>query len=167
MHVHAPKHNKQLGLISFTLFLVQSFESKVDEDTLQAFEYSHIFVFSFAIMYVVQSAVLIASILPIQRRFVRLHAYGDAVAAAIGELPPPPLAQPQPSSPPGCYASLWAWFGGGGDQSVVVGGGGGGRGAGKGAVRAFDGFRAFRRRFLSKHALPASFLFDRYLIGVF
>lgn len=148
-------------------------------------QYAHIFVFSFAIMYVVQSGVLIASITPIQRRLIRLHAYGDAVAAAIGELPPPPARPPQPqpsSSPSGCCASLRAWFGGCGggaggvgvgdgqsDLSVVIGGGRGRRGGGgnKEAVRAFDGFRAFRRRFLSKHALPPSFLFDRYLIGAF
>jgi hypothetical protein len=125
-----------MGLISFTLFLVQSFETNVDEATLQAFEYSHIFIFSFAIVYVIQSAVLIASITPIQRRLIRLHAYGDAVAAAVATT----TATISHTDGPG------GWLG-------------------SRAARAFDGFRAYRKHFLSKHALTASFLFDHYLIG--
>ncbi len=201
-------NTSQLGLISFTLFMVQSFESNVDHATLEAFEvnttvvhppvksnttnssaifcfntyththtqYSHIFVFSFAIVYVIQvknaqrmytskrpqtpvcmlnhksttttqSAVLIASITPIQRRLIRLHAYGDAVADAVAALPPSP-----PAFSAGPFACLRSLCGGMRSQEAA-------------AARAFDGFRAFRKQFLRKHALPASFLFDRYLIG--
>lgn len=101
-------------------------------------QYSHIFVFAFALVYVLQSAVLIASINPIARRLIRLHAYGDAVVAATAAIAPPPRQG----------------SGQGGPSKTA-------------AIAAFDGFRAFRRRFLAKYALPASFLFDRYLIGAF
>ena len=132
-------------------------------------QYSHIFVFSFALVYVVQSAVIIASINPILRRLIRLHAYGDAVVAAVAAVSP--QTSSQADAPVG---------GGNGDKSLlarlrallccVCGGASGAAptlGGSKEAVRAFDGFRAFRQRFLSKHTLPASFLFDHYLIEVY
>lgn len=126
---------------------------RVDAATLHAFEYSHIFVFSFAIVYVIQSAVLIASINPIQRRLIRLHAYGDAVAAAldIGPFVPPATADRVKRGNGGWLSALsdLRW----------------GETSGLAARRAFDGFRAFRRRFWGKYALPPSFLYDRYLIG--
>jgi len=120
-------------------------------------------------VYVVQSAVMIASINPIQRRLIRLHAYGDAVIAAVAAAVPPSLPQADTATD-----------GGGGDNSLlarlrallccVCGGPLGAAptlGGSKEAVRAFDGFRAFRQKFLRKHTLPASFLFDQYLIEVY
>lgn len=131
-------------------------------------QYSHIFVFSFAIVYVVQSGVIIASINPILRRLIRLHAYGDVVAAVAATLPQP---SPRADGPVG---------GGNGDKPLLsrlrallygmcssASGAAPTLGGSKEAVRAFDGFRAFRQRFLSRHNLPASFLFDHYLIEVY
>lgn len=119
-------------------------------------------------VYVVQSAVMIASINPIQRRLIRLHAYGDAVIAALTAVLPPSLPQADPPTD-----------GGGGDNSLLARlrallccvcgplGAAPTLGGSKEAVRAFDGFRAFRQIFLRKHTLPASFLFDQYLIEVY
>jgi hypothetical protein len=55
-----------LGLISFSLFLVQSFVPNMNKTTLEAFEYSHVLVFGFAVFYIIQSAMLVFSIKPIK-----------------------------------------------------------------------------------------------------
>ncbi|KAM3569888.1 hypothetical protein VYU27_008022 [Nannochloropsis oceanica] len=161
------KELSTLGLISFTLFMVQSFETQVNEATLLAFEYSHIFVFSFAIVYVIQSAVVIACINPIKRRLIRLHAYGDAVVAAVAATVPQPSQYPPTGDRNSdlsvldrLYALICCAFGGASGASPTLS-------RSKEAVRAFDGFRAFRRKFLRKHSLPACFLFDHYLIEVY
>lgn len=130
-------------------------------------QYSHIFVFSFAIVYVIQSAVVIACINPIKRRLIRLHAYGDAVVAAVAATVPQPSQYPPTGDRNSdlsvldrLYALICCAFGGASGASPTLS-------RSKEAVRAFDGFRAFRRKFLRKHSLPACFLFDHYLIEVY
>jgi hypothetical protein len=74
----------QLGIISFILFLVQSFADHMDTSLLHAFEYSHLLIFAFAICYIIQSALLLASIKPIKRQLVKQNALAND-ATAKGE----------------------------------------------------------------------------------
>lgn len=101
---------------------------------------------------------------PIQRRLIRLHAHGDAVLAAVAALPKPSTPTAGSGGEKSLLARLHALLccvcGGPSEEAPTLGGS-------KEAVRAFDGFRAFRQKFLSKQSLPASFLFDHYLIEVY
>lgn len=79
-----PNTPQQLGIISFILFLVQSFADHMDTSLLHAFEYSHLLIFAFAICYIIQSALLLASIKPIKRQLIKQNALANE-ATAKGE----------------------------------------------------------------------------------
>lgn len=64
-------------MISFILFLVQSFADHMDASLLHAFEYSHLLIFAFALCYIIQSALLLASIKPIKKNLIKQNALAN------------------------------------------------------------------------------------------
>lgn len=184
-----------LGIISFILFLVQTFADSFETEMLHAFEFSHILTFSFALCYILQSSVMIHSIGPLRRDLVKLNTMamvaddqecrsgsisvgvGGSVSLSVQEGEKVEEEQGREQREKQQKKKHPNLRGGtvvpkkqqqkqkGQRTSCWPAWLCRGGGCIGVGLNKFYGFQEFRHFFLEQHELPLSFLYDRYLMG--